>query len=70
MNGDLQRAEIFYQHALHSNPDYEQALMNYAALQNLQHHTKQAIELLQRILKKNKNNVEAKMRLEELKKAF
>jgi tetratricopeptide (TPR) repeat protein len=66
--GKLTIAESYYQQALYFNPDYEQAEMNLAALYNLQHQKQKAIVLLKQVLKKNKNNSEAKLRLEQIQK--
>jgi Flp pilus assembly protein TadD len=66
LSGRLNLAETYYVKAIALNPDYEQALMNLAGLYNLQHQKPKATELLKRVLKKNKNNTEAKLRLQQM----
>jgi hypothetical protein len=68
LNGKLNLAETYYVKAIALNPDYEQALMNLAALYNLQHQKPKAIELLKRVLKRNKTNKDAKLRLDQIQK--
>jgi tetratricopeptide (TPR) repeat protein len=60
VNNDVERADEYYNKALALDPDYEQAMLNKAGLKIYKHQYKEAQQLLQRIIKKNSNNVQAK----------
>ena len=61
--GKFDIAERYYDQALSLNPDYEQALVNKAALRLLKKDNKTAEVLLKRVLKMNPNNLEAQAAL-------
>ena len=58
--GDYRNGETYYQKALALNPDYEQALMNQAGIYLQRNEIAKAKGLLQKVLKKNPNNEQAK----------
>jgi tetratricopeptide (TPR) repeat protein len=64
--GNLTEAQKCYQKALALNPDYETTLLNYAALQLLLQNKNAAKNLLQRALKINPNNNQAKTILQSI----
>lgn len=68
ITGNTQKAETLYQQALQLDPDYEPLLMNIAGLYIYQQQYRQAITQLNKILKKNPNNTQAKQVLENIKK--
>ncbi len=63
LQGKFDIAERYYDQALSLNPDYEQALVNKAALRLLKKDNKNAELLLKRVLKINPNNLEAQAAL-------
>jgi tetratricopeptide (TPR) repeat protein len=60
LRGDLQEGEKLYGEAIALDPDYEQALLNKAALLIFNKRRKEAEVLLQRVLKINPENEEAR----------
>ncbi|MCB0706932.1 MAG: tetratricopeptide repeat protein [Saprospiraceae bacterium] len=59
VSGDLEGAARHYQKAIALDPDYEQALLNMAALRLQQNRKPEALKLLDRVLKKNPANQQA-----------
>lgn len=64
--GNLMEAEKCYRKALALDPDYETTLLNYAALQMLLQNKPAAKNLLERALKINPQNVQAKTILQSI----
>jgi tetratricopeptide (TPR) repeat protein len=60
MEGNTETGESLYDQAIHLDPDYEQALINKAAVCLLQNRQGEAVQLLQRVLKINPENNQAK----------
>jgi len=56
-----------YNEALALNPDNEQALLNLAAVYNIENNKVESLKLLKRILVINPKNEEVKQLLEQLK---
>ena len=59
LQGQFQKAEDFYTKAIALDPDYEQALLNKAAVRLLQKDTEEARKLIGRVLKINPENRQA-----------
>ncbi len=64
VEGNIEKGEKLYDQAIGLDPDYEQALINKAAVCLLQKRRGEAIQLLQRVLKINPENKQAKEGLE------
>jgi cytochrome c-type biogenesis protein CcmH/NrfG len=62
--GQFEKAEKNYQRALQLRPDYERAQLNYAALLFQMQEKQQARKLLEKVLKKNPLNLEARQALQ------
>ena len=64
VQGNLPTGEQYYDEAIRLNPDYEQALLNKAAVRNMKGDKDRALELVQRVLRINPGNEEAERALE------
>ena len=62
--GDFPKGERLYDEAIALNPDYEQALLNKAAVRNINKDQKTAVKLIRRVLKINPDNAQAKRALQ------
>jgi tetratricopeptide (TPR) repeat protein len=67
VSGNPVKAENYYRSALKLDPDYEPLLMNFAGLNIYQKKFADARETLNKVLKKNPSNAQAKQVLEQLK---
>jgi len=65
--GRAEQAEAFYKKALALDPDYEPLLMNVAGLKIYRQDYKEAVKILEKVLKKNPRNEQAKGVLLKLK---
>jgi len=63
----MQEAEDLYNKAIQLDPDYEPLLLNIAGLKAYKKDFKGAIEVVNRILKKNPGSAKAKTILQQLK---
>jgi hypothetical protein len=68
LNGDAQKADQLYDKALALDPDYELALLNKAGLYAYMKQYAKALEYVNRVLKKNPKNEQAKQVQAQLKK--
>lgn len=59
LQGNLPLGELLYDQAIALDPDYEQALLNKAAVRNLSGDTASAINLVKRVLQINPENLQA-----------
>jgi tetratricopeptide (TPR) repeat protein len=66
LSGDLEKGMRLYDRAIALDPDYEQALLNKAALLIFSKRRSEAEKLLRRILKKNPENAQALKALQSL----
>jgi tetratricopeptide (TPR) repeat protein len=67
VSGNIQQSEAFYNKALSLDPDYEPLLMNVAGLFIYKKNYTEAKQILNKVVKKNPANVQAKQVLEQLK---
>ncbi len=66
LQGEYAKAESFYDKAIALNPDYEQALINKAAMLLLKTDNRAAKRMLNRVLKINPQNVQAQQAMNQL----
>jgi Flp pilus assembly protein TadD len=67
VSGDPVKAEAMYNRALALDPDYEALLMNIAGLDIFKKNYAEAKKILEKLLKKNPANGQARQVLEQLK---